>query len=280
MLNFSKMHSLGNDFMVVDGVTTLVQIDPEQVAAWGNRQRGIGFDQLLLVAPPSAPACDFDYVIFNADGSEAQQCGNGTRCVTDFVHRLGLTQQRQLSWHSKGGIVHTAKQSDGSIETWMPAPSLEHKAVPFIHTKPGADITLTTEHGDFSIVPVSVGNPHGVVFVDDVINLDVAQIGQALSHHEAFPARANIGFCQVVNEGFVRLRVFERGAAETLACGSGACAAVVAGRQTGRLGNRVKVSLPGGKLRVEWPNGSGPIKLTGDSTFVYEGQLSGVGSST
>jgi diaminopimelate epimerase len=162
----------------------------------------------------------------------------------------------------------------------MPAPILEHAAVPFIHPQASADITLTTEHGDFSIVPISIGNPHGVVFVDDVINLDVAQIGQALSHHEAFPERANIGFCQVVNEGFVRLRVFERGAAETLACGSGACAAVVAGRQTGRLGNRVKVSLPGGKLRVEWPNGSGPIKLTGDSTFVYEGQLSGVGLNT
>ena len=280
MLNFSKMHSLGNDFMVIDGVTTSVQLDPKQVAVWGNRQRGIGFDQLLVVAPPSAPACDFDYVIFNADGSEAQQCGNGTRCFTVYVHRLGQTQQRQLSWHSKGGIVHTAKQSDGSIETWMPAPILEHAAVPFIHPQASADITLTTEHGDFSIVPISIGNPHGVVFVDDVINLDVAQIGQALSHHEAFPERANIGFCQVVNEGFVRLRVFERGAAETLACGSGACAAVVAGRQTGRLGNRVKVSLPGGKLRVEWPNGSGPIKLTGDSTFVYEGQLSGVGLNT
>ena len=127
---------------------------------------------------------------------------------------------------------------------------------------------------------MGLGNPHGVVFVDDVINLDVAQIGHALSHHEAFPERANIGFCQVVNNGFIRLRVFERGAAETLACGSGACAAVVAGRHLGRLANRVKVSLPGGKLRVEWPNGSGPIKLTGDSTFVYEGQLSGVVSNT
>ena len=280
MLNFSKMHSLGNDFMVVDGVTTSVQLDPEQVAIWGNRQRGIGFDQLLLVAPPSSPVCDFDYVIFNADGSEAQQCGNGTRCVTDFVHRLGLTQQSQLRWHSKGGIVHTEKQLDGSIETWMPTPSLGFAEVPFIHPQPGTAIVLTTEHGDFSIVPVGLGNPHGVVFVDDVINLDVAQIGHALSHHEAFPERANIGFCQVVNDGFIRLRVFERGAAETLACGSGACAAVVAGRHLGRLGNRVKVSLPGGKLRVEWPNGCGPIKLTGDSTFVYEGQLSGVGPNT
>ena len=124
-----------------------------------------------------------------------------------------------------------------------------------------------------------MGNPHGVVFVDDVINLDVAQIGYALSHHEAFPERANIGFCQIVNDGFIRLRVFERGADETLACGSGACAAVVAGRHLGRLSSRVKVSLPGGKLRVEWPNASGPIKLTGDSTFVYQGQLSSTGGT-
>ena len=279
MLNFSKMHSLGNDFMVIDGVTTSVELDPEQVAAWGNRQRGIGFDQLLLVAPPSSPNCDFDYVIFNADGSEAQQCGNGTRCVTDFVHRLGLTRQNQLCWHSKGGIIRTNKQPDGSVETWMPAPSLDHAAVPFVHPNPGKPISLSAGEDEYSIVPVAMGNPHGVVFVDDVINLDVAQIGYELSHHEAFPERANIGFCHIVNDGFIRLRVFERGAEETLACGSGACAAVVAGRHLGRLSSRVKVSLPGGKLRVEWPNTSGPIKLTGDSTFVYQGQLTSTGGT-
>ena len=277
MINFSKMHSLGNDFMVVDALSDAVTLKPEQIAKWGDRQRGIGFDQLLMVAPPSAPDCDFDYLIFNADGGEAEQCGNGTRCVTDFVHRRGLTQQTQLSWNSKGGIVRTAIHDDGMIETWLPEPQFQYARVPFQHSEadrpPGQCVALETEHGEVQIVPVSLGNPHGVVFVDDVIELDVVGIGHALSHHEAFPERANIGFCQIVNKGFIRLRVFERGASETLACGSGASAAVAVGCRTGQLNSKVKVSLPGGKLRVEWPNSKGLIKLVGDSTFVYNGQL-------
>ena len=273
MLNFIKMHSLGNDFMVVDGVTEPFAVNPETIAAWANRHIGVGFDQLLIVAPPSRPECDFDYVIFNADGSEAEQCGNGTRCVTDFVHRRGLTQQANLSWHTKGGIVQTAKNPDGSIETWMPAPQFEYHMVPFHHTGQTGSQALETEVGFFDVFPVSMGNPHGVVFVDDVINLDIDKAGRLLSHHEAFPNQANIGFCQVVNEGFIRLRVFERGAAETLACGSGACAAMAVGRYTGRLKSKVKVSLPGGKLRVEWSGGQGLVRLIGDSTFVYQGIL-------
>ena len=277
MINFSKMHSLGNDFMVIDAISETVRLKPEHIAQWGDRQRGIGFDQLLMVAPPSAPDCDFDYLIFNADGGEAEQCGNGTRCVTDFVHRRGLTQQSQLSWHSKGGVVRTAMHDDGMIETWLPEPQFQHAAVPFqlkgADEPPGQCVALQPEHGEFQVAPVSIGNPHGVVFVDDVIGLDVAGIGHALSHHEAFPERANIGFCQIVNQGFIRLRVFERGASETLACGSGASAAVAVGRKAGKLDSKVKVSLPGGKLRVEWPSSEGPIKLVGDSTFVYTGQL-------
>lgn len=263
--------------MVVDALSDAVTLKPEQIAKWGDRQRGIGFDQLLMVAPPSAADCDFDYLIFNADGGEAEQCGNGTRCVTDFVHRRGLTQQTQLSWNSKGGIVRTAIHDDGMIETWLPEPQFQYARVPFQHSEadrpPGQCVALETEHGEVQIVPVSLGNPHGVVFVDDVIELDVAGIGHALSHHEAFPERANIGFCQIVNKGFIRLRVFERGASETQACGSGASAAVAVGCQTGQLNSKVKVSLPGGKLRVEWPNSKGLIKLVGDSTFVYNGQL-------
>jgi diaminopimelate epimerase len=197
--------------------------------------------------------------------------------VTDFVHRRGLTQQTQLSWNSKGGIVRTAIHDDGMIETWLPEPQFQYARVPFQHSEadrpPGQCVALETEHGEVQIVPVSLGNPHGVVFVDDVIELDVVGIGHALSHHEAFPERANIGFCQIVNKGFIRLRVFERGASETLACGSGASAAVAVGCQTGQLNSKVKVSLPGGKLRVEWPNSKGLIKLVGDSTFVYNGQL-------
>lgn len=273
MLNFYKMHSLGNDFMVVDGVSAPTHFDVEQIVMWSDRQRGIGFDQLLLVAPPSSPECDFDYVIFNADGSEAEQCGNGTRCVTDFVRRRGLSQQTRLRWHSRGGLIQTEIHDNGTIETWMPEPEFTHPTLPLNGADGHGCVDLVTEHGTYSVFPLSTGNPHGVIFVDDVINLDVAKIGHALSNHPSFPERANIGFCQVVNEGFLRLRVFERGAAETQACGSGACAAVIAGCKFGKLGNRVKVSLPGGKLRVDWPNAQGPIKLIGDSTFVYEGQL-------
>ena len=277
MINFSKMHSLGNDFMVIDAISDAVTLKPEHIAEWGDRQRGIGFDQLLMVAPPSSPDCDFDFLIFNADGGEAEQCGNGTRCITDFVHRRGLTQQTQLSWRSRGGVVRTAIHDDGMIETWLPEPQFQHDAVPFAHEDAGDPlghcVVLQTQYGEFQIIPVSMGNPHGVVFVDDVIGLDVAAIGHELSHHDAFPERANIGFCQIVNKGFIRLRVFERGASETLACGSGASAAVAAGCRTNQLNSKVKVSLPGGKLRVEWPCGKGPIKLVGDSTFVYNGQL-------
>ena len=276
MINFSKMHSLGNDFMVIDAISDAVTLKPEHIAEWGDRQRGIGFDQLLMVAPPSSPDCDFDFLIFNADGGEAEQCGNGTRCITDFVHRRGLTQQTQLSWHSRGGVVRTAIHDDGMIETWLPEPQFQHDAVPFAHEDAGDPlghcVVLQTQYGEFQVIPVSIGNPHGVVFVDDVIGLDVAAIGHELSHHDAFPERANIGFCQIVNKGFIRLRVFERGASETLACGSGASAAVAAGCHR-QLNSKVKVSLPGGKLRVEWPCGKGPIKLVGDSTFVYNGQL-------
>ena len=273
MLTFCKMHSLGNDFVVIDGVTTPTHLDSEKIAALADRNRGVGFDQLLLVAPPSQPDCDFEYVIFNADGSEAEQCGNGTRCVTDFVHRQGLSRKSSLFWHSKGGVFQTALRPDGMIETCMPEPRSEPERVPFIGQDSNGDTTLRTEVGDFTVHPISVGNPHGVVFVGDVIGLDVERIGSALSNHPAFPERANIGFCQIINPGFVRLRVFERGAAETLACGSGASAAVVAGRMAGKLGDKVKVSLPGGKLKIEWPNGQGPIKLIGDSTFVYRGQM-------
>ena len=273
MLTFCKMHSLGNDFVVIDGVSASTHLSSQQIAALADRNRGIGFDQLLLVAPPSHPDCDFEYIIYNADGSEAEQCGNGTRCVTDFVHKQGLSRKNALSWHSKGGIFQTTLRPDGTIETCMPEPSTEAERVPFIGQDSSGDTTLQTEVGSFTVYPVSVGNPHGVVFVDNVIGLDVDRIGSALSAHPAFPNRANIGFCQIINPGFVRLRVFERGAAETLACGSGASAAVVAGRLAGRLGDKVKVSLPGGKLKIEWPNGTGPIKLIGDSTFVYRGQM-------
>ncbi len=277
MLTFCKMHSLGNDFVVIDGVSKPFDLSPEQICNLADRNRGIGFDQLLVVAPPSQTDCDFEYLIYNADGSAAQQCGNGTRCVTDFVRRQQLTAKNTLLWHSQGGVVTTSVRADGLIETWMPEPISDLAAIPFNPEVTGQaaddEYTLETEYGAYSVFPVSMGNPHGVIFVDDVINLDVAAIGAALSNHPAFPERANVGFCQIINHGFVRLRVFERGAAETLACGSGASAAVAAGRLSNKLSDKVKVSLPGGKLKVAWPNGEGPIKLIGDSTFVYQGQL-------
>ena len=205
MINFSKMHSLGNDFMVIDAISDAVTLKPEHIAEWGDRQRGIGFDQLLMVAPPSSPDCDFDYVIFNADGGEAEQCGNGTRCVTDFVHRRGLTQQNQLNWHSNGGIVRTAIRDDGMIETWLPEPEFQHAAVPFLQPdsdeSAGQCVALQTERGEFQVVPVSMGNPHGVVFVDDVIGLDVVGIGLNCRTTTRFQSAPTLAFVKLLTKG-------------------------------------------------------------------------------
>ncbi len=276
--SFFKMHSLGNHFMVIDGVTRPFEPDSERIAAWGDAHTGIGFDQLLVIAPPTEPEADFSYRIFNADGSEAQQCGNGTRCVAFLVKHLGLSPRQTLAWQSLAGTIVTEVVGANQFSTTMTVPVLEPAAIPFEPSQaaPGAlpgSYRLESPAGEFELMPVSMGNPHGVLFTEGLRDLDVPTLGQALTDHPAFPERANIGFCEVVDRQFMRLRVFERGVGETQACGSGACAAVVAARLQERVDERVKVSLPGGKLRIAWCGQEDTVKMAGPATLVFEGNI-------
>lgn len=255
------MHGLGNDFAVFDGVSQPVSFSPAEIRALADRHTGIGFDQLLVVAKPSQPDVDFDYKIYNADGTEVAQCGNGARCIARFIHQQGLSNQTNIivaTTHSKMQLV---LQPDDSVAVNMGVPELKPQ-----HTLEVANLSLRFAECD-------LGNPHAVTIVDDVVKAPVQQVGEALQHHSAFPQQVNVGFMQVVSPSRVKLRVFERGAGETQACGSGACAAVVAGRQFADLSQQVEVELLGGKLYIEWLGAGQPVWMRGTATTVYEGIL-------
>lgn len=273
-LRFSKMHGLGNDFMVIDAVTQEVNLSSEQIAAFADRHTGIGFDQLLLVAAPTDPGADFWYRIYNADGSQAEQCGNGARCIAQFVERNSLASRPELRWQTVNGCITTVCVGD-QVEVDMGEPRLHPASIPTTACIDETTHTIPIEVEDqiYHAVPVSVGNPHAVLFVNSVIDAPVLELGAQLTRHQVFPEGANIEFCEVVEPGFVRLRVFERGVGETRACGSGACAAVVAGVLTDRLRDRVKVSLPGGKVRISWPGPGHSLKMVGPAALVYEGTV-------
>jgi len=277
-IRFAKMHGLGNDFMVLDLVTQEVTFDATQVRAWADRHTGVGFDQLLTIEAPSDPDVDFRYRIYNADGSEAEQCGNGARCVARLINELKLSPKSHLRFQTANGEIATQVLDPDTVEVDMGAPRFGANAVPFDpHAAVCADgnrYRLESAAGTFEVVPVSMGNPHGVIFVEEIADTNVAEIGAALTGHHFFPAEANIGFCQVVDPGFVRLRVFERGVGETRACGTGACAAVVAGRLEKGLAERVKVSLPGGKVRIGWPGENATVTMTGPAALVFLGTIS------
>ncbi len=272
-LRFSKMHGLGNDFMIVDCVTQRVEFTPELVARLADRHRGVGFDQLLTLDPPSDPDIDFEYRIYNADGSSAEQCGNGVRCLGRFVRAQKLSAKPTLTLQT-GDVRIAVTVLDENVEVEMGVPSLEPQEIPFRSESPGPTHELVAQGEHVEITPVSIGNPHAVLEVDDIIHAPVARLGPLIEHHDRFPEGANVGFSQIVDSGFLRLRVHERGVGETQACGSGACAAVVAGRVNGRLGDRVKVSLPGGHLRISWQGPGAPIRMSGPACLVYEGHLS------
>jgi diaminopimelate epimerase len=258
-LDFAKMHGLGNDFMVIDLVSQNAVLDAGRIRAWADRRTGVGFDQLLLIEPPGDPDADFRYRIFNADGSEVEQCGNGARCAARYIQHRKLSPKPSLVLQTQGGPIATRLGADGMVEVDMGEPGTGPAAIPF---DPSADPTLReivdgcpsyeiqVDAACWQFTPVSIGNPHAVLFVDSVADAPVATVGPALVGHPVFPEGANIGFCQVVDRGFLRLRVFERGVGETRACGTGACAAMVAAHLHGLVGQRVKVSLPGGKVRI------------------------------
>ncbi|WP_025823373.1 diaminopimelate epimerase [Shewanella marina] len=273
MIQFTKMHGLGNDFMVVDGVTQNVFLSPEQIRRLSDRNFGVGFDQLLLVEPPYDPDLDFHYRIFNADGSEVEQCGNGARCFARFVRNKGLTNKQKIRVSTSSGKMTLRLEHDGQITVNMGIPVLEPSRIPFRAKKFEKLYFLQTPMQTFLCGAVSMGNPHCVITVDDVANYDVAQYGAQLTKHERFPKGVNVGFMQVLERDHIKLRVYERGAAETLACGSGACAAVVVGQVQGKLDQRVTVDLPGGSLSIYWEGEGKPLWMTGPAEHVFDGQI-------
>jgi diaminopimelate epimerase len=272
-MNFTKMHGLGNDFVVIDGINQPVSLTPQQVRHLADRHFGIGCDQLLLVEAASTPEADFRYRIYNADGGEVEQCGNGARCFMQFVRDQGLTEKSHLLVETLGGPLQLVRQADGQITVNMGVPRLEPADIPFIAAGRASAYALDVLDQHLQIAAVSMGNPHAVLLVDDVESAPVASIGPAVENHPRFPARVNVGFMQIVDTDRIRLRVFERGAGETLACGSGACAAVVAGRLWERLSGSVKVVLKGGELVVSWAGEGQPVLMTGPATTVYQGRI-------
>lgn len=273
MIQFTKMHGLGNDFMVVDGVTQNVFFSPEQIRRLADRNFGVGFDQLLLVEPPYDPDLDFHYRIFNADGTEVEQCGNGARCFARFVRNKGLTIKQKIRVSTSAGKMTLRLERDGTVTVNMGVPITDPGKIPFKAKKAEKTYLLQTEAQTFLCGAVSMGNPHCVIEVEDVATTDVAQIGALLTNHERFPKGVNVGFMQIVNEGHIKLRVYERGAAETLACGSGACAAAAVGQLQGKLAKIVRVDLPGGSLTINWEGEGKPLWMTGPAEHVYDGQI-------
>jgi diaminopimelate epimerase len=272
-ISFTKMHGLGNDFIVIDAINQAVNLSNEQVRALANRRTGIGCDQLLLVEAASSPETDFRYRIFNADGGEVGQCGNGARCFMQFVHEQGLTAKNDIRVETASGILQLLRKPDGLITVDMGIPRLEPADIPFNAPSRASHYALKAGNTDIEIAAVSMGNPHAVVRVDDIESAPVNELGPLLEQHPRFPQRVNAGFMQIVDSGTIRLRVYERGAGETPACGSGACAAVVAGRLWGQLNDTVKVVLNGGVLVVSWAGEGHPVMLTGPATTVYQGLI-------
>ncbi|MBZ2189192.1 diaminopimelate epimerase [Alcanivorax sp. JB21] len=275
-LKFTKMHGLGNDFMVLDGIRQPLpeQGSPLPVATLqrlADRHFGIGFDQLLLVQPALGDA-DFRYRIFNADGSEVGQCGNGARCFARFVREEGLTDKHDIRVETRSGDITLHVTDDGLVTVDMGAPRWAPKDIPLRATQEADTYFLVSGQQAWEVSAVSLGNPHCVQLVENVDTAPVATVGPLLESHPDFPERVNVGFMQIVDRGHIRLRVFERGVGETLACGSGACAAVVCGQRRGLLDDTVTVTLPGGDLRVRYTN-TGGVLMTGPASRVYDGHL-------
>ncbi len=279
LLRFTKMHGLGNDFVLLDLISQNITIRDEQIKLLADRRLGVGFDQLLTVEPPDNPEADFKYRIFNADGSEAEQCGNGARCLLRFVRDRGLTTKTKVKLETNTGVIECKLEKDGNISVDMGRPVLQPKCIPFIADqaqilyKLNVSLPLCGSEESVNIASLNIGNPHAVIVVEDVDESPVAQLGAAIEKHRRFPDRVNVGFMQIIARDHIRLRVFERGVGETLACGTGACAAVVAGRLQGLLDETVEVSLPGGNLRITWQGDDSPVKMTGPACRVYEGRL-------
>ncbi len=272
-LQFTKMHGAGNDFVVIDLVRQHTTLSAGQLRYIADRQRGIGCDQILIVEPPQTPEADFRYRIFNADGTEAGQCGNGARCFARFVREQKLTWKRVLVVETTGGMMGLEVNEDGRIFADLGAPRFEPEHIPFDAPAQALSYELAVDGNTVDIGAVSMGNPHAVLLVDRVDSAPVSVLGPRIEHHPRFPQRVNVGFMEVISRREIKLRVFERGAGETQACGTGACAAVVHGIRQGLLDRAVTVQLPGGKLSVSWRDDAGPVWLGGPTATVFEGSI-------
>ncbi len=270
---FTKMHGAGNDFVVLDGVRQNIALSPEQLRLLADRHFGVGCDQILLVEKSQRPEADFRYRIFNADGGEVEQCGNGARCFVRYVHDKKLTHKREIVVETKSGLISPRLEDDGRVTVNMGAPIFEPARIPFVSDSSEVTQVLDVAGAAIEITAVSMGNPHAVQVVVDANAAPVAEQGPLIEHHPRFPRRVNAGFMQVVDRAHIRLRVYERGAGETLACGTGACAAVVAGIRRGLLDEQVNVATHGGVLTIRWAGEDQPVLMTGPAVMVFDGEI-------
>jgi len=272
-LKFTKMHGAGNDFVVIDGIRQSVALSPEQIRLLADRHFGVGCDQLLLVEKSRRDDADFRYRIFNADGGEVEQCGNGARCFVRFVHEKKLTGKKEIVVETRSGLISPRLEDDGRITVNMGAPIFAPARIPFTSDSDAVMQPLDIAGQTVQITAVSMGNPHAVQVVEDVENAPVANQGPLIEHHARFPQRVNAGFMQILDREHIKLRVYERGTGETLSCGTGACAAVVAGIRLGLLDDTVHVATRGGALTIHWAGAQTPVLLTGPAVTVFEGEI-------
>ena len=272
-LTFTKMHGLGNDFVVIDATSQPIDLTMEQIRLLADRRLGVGCDQVLLVEPTRQPEVDFTYRIFNSDGGEVEQCGNGARCFARYVRDQGLTRKDHITVATSAGVITLHVEADEQVTVDMGAPKFDPADIPFAADARAEVYPLEVEATQVEVSVVSMGNPHAVMRVEQVDKAPVASLGPRIESHARFPRRVNVGFMQVVDRQHIRLRVYERGSGETLACGSGACAAVAVGRQRGWLDDKVAVSLPGGNLKIQWPGEGQPVLMTGPAVSVFEGRI-------
>ena len=272
-LKFSKMHGLGNDFVVLDGVRQQISLTPEQLRYLADRHFGVGCDQILLVEQPGRSDVDFRYRIFNADGSEVEQCGNGARCFVRFVHDTGLTDKREIRVETLKGVIAPRLEANGNVTVDMGEPRFLPADIPFLHDDDVVVYNLDVADETLEIGVVSMGNPHAVQVVDNVDQAPVGEHGPLIENHQRFPQRVNAGFMQVVDQHAIKLRVYERGSGETLACGTGACAAVVSGIRRGLLESPVRVTTRGGDLNIAWGGPGRPVLMSGPAVTVFTGEI-------
>jgi diaminopimelate epimerase len=272
-LTFTKMHALGNDFVIIDSLHGEFNLDAEQIRALGDRHFGIGFDQMLVLSRPRNRDADVNYRIFNSDGGEVSQCGNGARCIAVFLYDQGIAKKEEIIAETRNGILKLYHQPDGQVRVNMGTPEFEPASIPLNVSRRESVYRLLVNNTPLEFSAVSMGNPHAVLEVENAETAPVQELGPLIQAHTLFPEGVNVGFMQILDPGHIRLRVYERGAGETLACGSGACAAVVAGHLSSKLANPVDVSLNGGNLLVSWQGEGEPVWITGPAAFVYTGRV-------